>query len=87
MAMEQIVEALRTPKQHRAVERRRALVESAALMFERDGFAESTLVEIGRQADSTTGSIYFYFRNKQELALAVLHEQNARVRSVSCGCA
>jgi AcrR family transcriptional regulator len=67
------------PKQRRAIERRSALIESAALVFERDGFAESSLTDIARQADSTTGAIYFYFpAGKHSFALAVIEEQKRR---------
>jgi AcrR family transcriptional regulator len=54
------------------------LIEGAARVLEREGYAESLLTDIGAEAGSTTGAIYFHFRSKHELALAVIAEQNAR---------
>lgn len=68
--------SLRVPKQQRAIERRQLIVESAALAFEQDGFTKTTLADISFQAGATSGSIYFHFRNKQELALAIITDQN-----------
>jgi AcrR family transcriptional regulator len=53
---------------------RRALLEAAAQVFRRRGFAPATLREIAQEAGFSTGAIYANFASKAELAVAVLDE-------------
>ncbi len=65
-------------------ERRRQLIEAAAEIFSRQGFANARVSEIAARADVAKGTVYEYFASKEELFLAVFewhHEQaGARVR-------
>lgn len=68
----------RTPRQQRGIERRLALVEAAGRAFDRGGYAAAALADIVKDAGSTLGGLGFYFPHKEDLALAVIDEQNAR---------
>jgi len=68
----------RAPQQQRGHERREALLEGAARVFDRSGFAQASLSEIATEGGATMGSLYFYFPSKEQLALAIIEEQNAR---------
>ena len=53
---------------------RAALVETAALLFRRQGYAATGVNQILETADVKAGSLYHHFPNgKQELAAAVVH--------------
>lgn len=68
----------REPQQERSQARRVVILEAAANAFDRVGYGTASLSEIARQAEVGQGLIYFYFRTKQALALAVIEEQNSR---------
>lgn len=53
-----------TPK---AVATRAALVELAARLFAEQGYLQTSIRDVARAADLTTGAIYGHFRNKAEL--------------------
>ncbi|MEU3529640.1 ScbR family autoregulator-binding transcription factor [Streptomyces sp. NPDC038707] len=58
-------------KQERAYHTRRDLIRSAAVAFDRHGYAHATLSEISRQAGVSNGALHFHFDNKSALAAAV----------------
>ncbi len=64
-----------TPKGART---RRALLESARQVFEKEGYCSASVSEIGRHCGVSQGTFYQYFRNKdqvfRELIDAVLHD-------------
>ena len=68
----------REPQQERSQARRVVILEAAARAFDRVGYGTASLSEIAREAGVGQGLIYFYFRTKQALALAVIEEQNSR---------
>jgi AcrR family transcriptional regulator len=64
----------RKTQQQRREHTRRALIEAAAEVFARKGFAAARVEEIAREANVTTGALYGHFQGKQELFLAVFDE-------------
>ncbi|MFB7635537.1 ScbR family autoregulator-binding transcription factor [Streptomyces sp. NPDC056149] len=62
-------------RQDRAIRTRRVILEAAASVFDESGFDRATIAEILARAGVTKGALYFHFSSKEELALAVLHEQ------------
>lgn len=76
----------RTPQQERSQARRTVILAAAAEVFDRVGFGSASLSEIAKQAEVGQGLIYFYFRTKEAIALAVIEEQNRRTfESMSSG--
>ena len=63
--------------EHKALSRARIL-ESARLVFFRDGFAAANLDEVAERAEVAKGTLYRYFESKAELYVAVL-THNGRV--------
>jgi TetR/AcrR family acrAB operon transcriptional repressor len=51
----------------KAVATRAALVELAAQMFATQGYLQTSIRDVAKAADLTTGAIYGHFRNKAEL--------------------
>jgi AcrR family transcriptional regulator len=64
------------PRQVRAVATREAILRGAALVFERRGYGNASLADVAEEAGVTKGGIYFHFGSKDELAYAVIAEQN-----------
>lgn len=72
----------REPQQERSQARRAAILEAAASIFDRVGYGSASLSQIASEASVGQGLIYFYFRTKEAIALAVIQEQNARTFAV-----
>ena len=62
----------------RGTRSRRAILDAAMPIFERDGYAAASLNQIIAASGLTKGGFYFHFASKQELALAVLAEHSGR---------
>jgi AcrR family transcriptional regulator len=60
------------PTTKRGLRTRAALVAAARVVFERDGFLDSRLVDITAEAKCSAGSFYTYFSSKEEILQAVL---------------
>ena len=66
------------PKQERARRTREQILAAAAQTFEDVGYTAARLENIARDAQVTKGALYFHFRSKTDLALAVLEAHHAR---------
>jgi TetR/AcrR family acrAB operon transcriptional repressor len=56
----------------KAVATRNALVELAARLFASEGYLQTSIRDIAREANLTTGAIYGHFRNKADLLAAAI---------------
>ncbi|MBB4689036.1 ScbR family autoregulator-binding transcription factor [Amycolatopsis jiangsuensis] len=72
-------------RQARAEQTRLLLLDAAAVLLHRDGYAATSMVDIAREAGVTKGGLYFHFSSKdeicdevQEAAVAVLRAHVAR---------
>lgn len=63
------------PKQERAVRTRDAILHAAAKVFDEYGFSGASISKIMNQAGVTQGGMYFHFKSKQGLAIAVMESQ------------
>src|SRR4051794_9104406 len=55
-------------------DRRRHILRAATVCFARDGFHRTTIADVRRQADVSTGAIYTYFTNKEAIIRAILEQ-------------
>lgn len=62
-----------TQAERRRVTRQR-LLDAAAVVFARRGFAAASVDEIAKEAGYTTGAIYWHFQGKEDLFLAMAEE-------------
>ncbi|WIB25792.1 ScbR family autoregulator-binding transcription factor [Curtobacterium sp. MCSS17_015] len=67
-----------TPVPGRGTDRRTAILDAAAVEFDRQGFGAASIAGIAKAAGVSQGAIHFHFRTKQAIALGVIDEQNAR---------
>jgi AcrR family transcriptional regulator len=63
----------RSTQAERSARSRAALLESAARGLSRHGYGNLVLEQVAREAGYTRGALYHQFKDKEELALAVLH--------------
>ncbi len=71
-------------------DRRARILASARVVFERFGYAKTTVDDIARQMGMGKSSIYYYFQGKEEIFRAVLGQEIAflkeRILGVVEGC-
>jgi TetR/AcrR family transcriptional regulator, acrAB operon repressor len=60
---------------------RQMLLESALRVFNRKGYAQTTLEEVAKEAGVTRGALYWHFNNKFEMFQMVLQEKYNEVSS------
>jgi AcrR family transcriptional regulator len=71
-----------TPKMTQRKQARRArLLAEAIRIFGQKGFHDTTVPAIVSAADSSTGSFYLHFRNKEDIFAAVLETISQRISS------
>jgi AcrR family transcriptional regulator len=61
--------------------RREAILDAARKVFARKGFAGGIVDEIAAEAGLAKGTIYLYFRSKQEIYKALLHHDMEAVKA------
>ena len=72
-------------------EKRDRILRAAVKIFSRKGFFNSKVSEIARAAEVADGTIYLYFRNKDDLLISLFEEKmgevvaDARRRIADCG--
>ena len=70
----------------RAKQTRELLLNSAEIVFVRDGYLGAELGEIAAMAGRSKGAIYGHFKSKEDLYFALLEERISRYRSASRRC-
>ena len=61
-------------RERKAAKKREDILRSASLVISRKGFRQTTMEDIAAELLMTKGSLYYYFKNKEEL-LFYCHEQ------------
>ncbi|MFE1754423.1 ScbR family autoregulator-binding transcription factor [Streptomyces anandii] len=68
----------REPKQERAVRTRAQVLETAAELFAERGYDATSIVDIAERVGMTKGAVYFHFKNKEAMAIAVVESNYDR---------
>ena len=61
---------VRTPSQERALDKKNRIIRAAYELFNLYGFEEVSIRRIAREAEVSIGTIYAYFRDKQDIQVA-----------------
>jgi AcrR family transcriptional regulator len=73
-------------KQRERERRRQQIIVAAKRVFSERGFAKTTMEDIAREAELSPGTLYLYFKNKDELyaslSLRILQYMNIRLEDV-----
>jgi AcrR family transcriptional regulator len=67
-------------QQERRDATRKRLLETSRLLFARDGYAETSVKAIAREAGVAQGLLYHYFESKEQLIQAIFAETMAQVQ-------
>ena len=62
------------PRPDVSEERHLQIVEAAVKVFLRKGYRKTTMPEIAREAGLSIGGVYWYFKSKDEVVLAILED-------------
>ena len=76
------LEPRKRPKQERSGATVEAILEAAAQIFERHGYAAGTTNRIAARAGVSIGSLYQYFPNKDAILVALVHRHIAESTAV-----
>lgn len=66
-------------KKAQAERTRAAIIDAAIALFARKGFASTSTQDLARAIGMTTGTLYWHFKDKEELLIAVLTELEQRL--------
>ncbi|GGU18718.1 ScbR family autoregulator-binding transcription factor [Streptomyces violascens] len=66
-------------RQERALRTREVLLRAAAEEFDEKGYAAALINQILARAGLTAGAMYFHFKSKEDLAVAVMNAQRHRI--------
>jgi AcrR family transcriptional regulator len=73
-------------KEREKERRRQQIIVAAKRVFSKKGFSKATMEDIAKESELSPGTLYLYFRNKEELyaslSLRILYFQNIRVEQV-----
>lgn len=59
----------------RKTDKRIRLIESAKLLIHKQGFNLTTLADIAQEADVPLGNVYYYFKTKEAIGVAVIESR------------
>ena len=65
-------------REHKKRERERRILAAAGRLFGRKGCAETAMEDVARSAGIAVGTIYNYFRSKNDLLLAIVRRETER---------
>lgn len=63
----------------RGEEKYRMILNAAKIVFAREGFYNSKVSEIAREAHVADGTIYLYFKNKDDILISLFEEELTRI--------
>ncbi len=63
----------RTPQQERSKEKVDRILSAATTCFDTKGYAKTTMSHIAREADVSTGTVYAYFTDKDDVLKQIMH--------------
>lgn len=78
-----ILQARKSPKQRRAIDRIETIINAAKDVIRKDGYSEFSTNKVAKAANVNIASVYQYFPNKESLILFI-HEQHLKTISAHC---
>src|SRR5579883_470498 len=72
-----------TKRKEETEQRRSAILDAARTVFARQGYAKTVVEDIANQAGIAKGTLYLYFRSKEQIYLATLMENCTEVNRQS----
>jgi len=63
------------PPERKRQDKKHKLVVAAKTLIHKKGFGETTLADIAHEADVPLGNVYYYFKTKEAIGLAVIEQR------------
>jgi len=60
-------------------DKHRKIIQAAIKVFARKGFYNSRVSEIAREANVADGTIYLYFKNKDDILISLFEEEMTKI--------
>ena len=73
---------IRTPQQRRSIEKKNKIIQAGLQLFAQKGFYKTNTAEIAKAAGVSTGIVYSYFENKNDILLAGISLRGEQMLSV-----
>lgn len=70
--MKSVKNEVRQPKQIRSIEKKNRIIEASYKLFSEVGYYGTNTAEIAKKAGVSTGIVYGYFKDKQDILVSVL---------------
>ena len=70
-------------KEREKLQRRKEIVQAAEKVFFSRGFENATMDDIAERAELSKGTLYLYFKSKEDLHLAVAHKAISLLNSIT----
>ncbi|MBE6024955.1 MAG: TetR/AcrR family transcriptional regulator [Cellulosilyticum sp.] len=70
---------IRVPKQKRSIEKKNKIIEAAYKLFNENGYHNINTAQIAKEAGLSTGCLYDYFVDKQDIFMDVLKVYNEKM--------
>ena len=70
---------IRVPKQKRSIEKKNKIIEAAYKLFNEKGYHNINTAQIAKEAGLSTGCLYDYFVDKQDIFMDVLKVYNEKM--------
>jgi len=67
----------------RVSDKRERLLDAAKTLIHRQGFKQTTLADIAQESGVPLGNVYYYFKTKDEIAVAVIDEHIEQFRAAT----
>ncbi len=67
-------------RQEEKEQRRNDIVDAAEVVFAQKGVDKATMADVAKQARLSRGLIYFYFKDKDDLYLGIMHRATQKLR-------
>ncbi len=61
-------------KEAHRLDRKRQIIDVSLNLFEKKGFKSTTIRDIAKEVGLTQGSLYYYFRSKEEILYEMIHD-------------
>lgn len=68
--------------QQRSIDKFNCLVEAGAKVIHEQGFQRTLLSDIAKEADVPQGSLYYYFKTKEDIATAILDMRLSKLQTL-----
>ncbi|MFW6080910.1 MAG: TetR/AcrR family transcriptional regulator [Desulfosalsimonas sp.] len=69
-------------RQREREQRCRTILEAAERLFASEGYHRASMEQIADAAEVSVGAVYFYFKNKEDLLIRMMHEIGYLMRSI-----